>query len=285
MTSQKNILSLLVLGASAVTLAACSSMGYPNIMPSGYTHHHQEYKSATPAPSSRVNAEQRQYMDATQAEQFRDAVYDLLTKVTMRAGMPPKPTYVLSPEPMTVFYTNIDNDLRESMRTIGYAISDTPEGAYVFTYSAQSLVAASAGQPNVELSLNVYNSANPSAQLLTHETGEYFIQGVDTLNIKPTSHAIFSTETKNLNQTSAEPAHPMAQYEVIPMAEEPALMEQDIEETFAPSVEILDTTSYSVEPSQSVTIDSSLLSYEDAPAESAYQPSTSLPRVSKEVLY
>ncbi len=144
---------------------------------------------------SEITIEQRKYMNADQAEQFRDGTYDLLEKLTMRAGMPPKPVYVLTPSPMSNFYANIDNDLRENMRHIGYALSDTPNDAYVFTYDAQYIepaegVVRAEGAPNVELVLRVYNELSQTARLLSTERGQFYIQGADTLNIEPTSYDV-----------------------------------------------------------------------------------------------
>ncbi len=186
-------LSMAVLiGASVLGLSACAN---PNAMPSGYTYHHDRYKSAAPPLPKTITAQQRQYMDATQAEQFRNGTYALLEKLTMRAGMPPKPVYVLSPTPMTNFYANIDNDLRENMRHIGYALSDSPMDAYVFTYDAQEIVLAegterAAGTPNVELTLRVYSSLDENARLLSTEKGQFYIQGAETLDIQPTNYSV-----------------------------------------------------------------------------------------------
>jgi len=191
MISSKKYLTLLTLGTSIIGLNACSSNN-PNAMPSGYTYHHQAYKSASAPASTKVNPGQRQYMNAIQAEQFRDSVYDLLERLTSRAGMPPKPVYILAPDPMTTFYANIDNDLRESMRHIGYALSDLPVGAYVFTYDARVLEKPrgyiSQGEPNVELILKVFDSVAQDARMLSEETGWYYIQGAETLNIRPATY-------------------------------------------------------------------------------------------------
>lgn len=186
MTFKNKNFYVLAFGASLLALTGC---GHPNAMPTGYTYHHDTYKSATPAPSRKVTAEQRQYMDAAQAEQFRSAVYKLLETLTMRAGMPPKPVYVLAPSPMTTFYANIDNDLREGMRHIGYALSDMPTGAYVFAYDAQLLDAPrgqiSTGQPNVQLVLKVFNKIGEDARQLSEESGNFYIQGAELLHIQP----------------------------------------------------------------------------------------------------
>ena len=183
MTFQKNKLSLFALTLSVLSLNACG-FTHPNAMPTGYNYHHENYKSPITETSSKVTVEQRQYMDAAQAEQFRNAVYDLLERLTMRAGMPPKPVFVVAPEPMTTFYANIDNDLRESMRHIGYAISDTPNGSYVFTYEATPLEQTNTNSNNVHLTLRIFDSFSATARQLTEESGAYFIQGADKLNIE-----------------------------------------------------------------------------------------------------
>ncbi len=191
------------MGVSLVGLGACS-INHPNAMPSGYTHHRDVYKSPTPPSTPKITAQQRQYMDGAQAEQFRDAVYDLLTRITNRAGMPPKPIYILAPEPMTTFYANIDNDLREGMRHIGYALSDMPTGAYVFAYDAQVLEkprgTISTGEPNVELVLKIFDSVSEDARMLSEESGWYYIQGAETLKIQPAMYKMLPTRDKIIRQ-------------------------------------------------------------------------------------
>jgi hypothetical protein len=103
----------------------------------------------------------------------------------MRAGMPPKPVYVLSPEPMTSFYTNLDNNLRQSMRHIGYNLSDSPHDAYVFTYDAMPISPISDMANNVQLTLRVFTGVGENAKQLTEETGQFFVQGAEKLSITP----------------------------------------------------------------------------------------------------
>lgn len=180
---------VLVAGASVLSISACT---HPNAMPTGYTYHHDTYKSAPPPLPKEITVEQRNHMDAVQAEQFRDGTYDLLEKLTARAGMPPKPVYVLAPKPMSTFYANIDNDLRENMRHIGYALSDTPVEAYVFTYNAEYIEPAedmtSSDAANVLLTLRVYDGMGEAANLLSTETGSFYIKGAEALDIQPTSY-------------------------------------------------------------------------------------------------
>lgn len=186
MSSKKAQWAIVLTSASLLSLAGCASL-QPVSMPAGYTYHHQEYQAPPAASSARITTQQRYYMTERQATQFRDAVYNILVRVTQRAGIPPKPVYVLQPQNFTTFYGNIDNDLRESMRHLGYAVSDMPLGAYVFTYDAMLLENTDANYPeNVEITLSVYDSLGSTARLLTRERGRYYIDGAEHLNIRPT---------------------------------------------------------------------------------------------------
>ena len=199
MTSFSKFNHILLIGASAVGLSACGIFG-DHAMPSGYTYHHNEYKSPVAKPSKKVTVEQRQFMTAVQAEQFREATYDLLEKLTMRAGMPPKPVYISAPVPMTTFYANVDNDLRESMRHIGYNLADTPQGAYIFTYEAMPLVSTAENPTanNIQLTLRVFDGHYAEARQLTEETGQYFIQGAHLLEMGPANQAFLKPSGKQM---------------------------------------------------------------------------------------
>lgn len=171
----------------ALAVSACS----PNAMPTGYTYHQQQpFKSPDPSKSPLFTKEQRATMGPQQADQFRLAVYELVENLTRRAGMPPKPVYVVRPEKMTAFYALMDNDVRESLRHLGYTLSDTPENSYPISYDAQPILdadgkvpvrASGDTSPNVAITLYVYDGLGETARLLTQETGSYYIQGAETL--------------------------------------------------------------------------------------------------------
>lgn len=181
-------ISLLAVSTCAM-LAACSM---PNSLPRGYVYHQDEYKSPNPPPSSKFTMDQRATMGPEQADQFRMAVYSLVESLTNRAGMPPKPIYVMKPEPMTPFYANMDNDLRESLRHLGYRLSDSPEGAYAFAYNATVIKKpkvegaeppAIDTSPNVHLVIHVLDGVGEEAKLLTKEEGDFYIRGAEELNV------------------------------------------------------------------------------------------------------
>ena len=178
--------------AFLIALAACQN---PSPMPSGYTYHHDLYKSAPPSPPSTeiISRDARRYMSVEQATEFRNAAYALLEKLTMRAGLPPKPVYVVTPAPLTNFYANIDNELRETMRQMGYTLADNPQGAYVMTYDAVKLPDAAPGQPNIALYVRIFNALMPTGRLLTTESGAFFIRGADILTIPRNRYAEMPT--------------------------------------------------------------------------------------------
>jgi hypothetical protein len=302
----------LLLSLSALSVSACGAIG-PHSMPTGYTYHHDTYKSSTPPDSPRITTEQRHYMDATQAAQFRDGVYELVSRLTSRAGMPPKPVYVLSPDPMTTFYANIDNDLREAMRSLGYAISDMPQDAYVFVYDAalinQERSEISSGANNVELTLKVFNKIGRDARLLSTETGRYFIQGAELLHITPSSYDVMPSyytikkQAEGYDLMQDEPRTANAIDDELDMLED-LVLPKTTEPVFVPSSTMpmsnavpkpmatqtrasIDTTNYNTGPSKAMTINSSKVSYADdsfaspTPAISA----TNRARVSRQMNY
>ena len=245
MKNNLSILSVLSLGACTILMGGCAAISHPNAMASGYSYHQETYKSPTPPPSPKVTMAQREYMDANQAEQFRSAVYDLLTRISQRAGMPPKPVYVLTPDHMSSFYANIDNDLRESMRALGYALADNPTGAYVFAYDAQTFERprgyVSKGEANVTLALRVFDSIGRDARLLTEETGAYYIQGAELLNIRPASYHAMPSSRDIIKQ-----AHGFEPASVDPISE-PASV------SYSQSYSAGGTASYTSEPSAMMT--------------------------------
>lgn len=186
---------LFLVAASVLSVAGCSLM---KSVPTGYVYHGDAYKSATPPASTKFTALQRSTMGPEQSAQFRLAVYSLVDSLTTRAGMPPKPVYVLRPEKMTPFYSNFDNDLRESLRHVGYQLSDTPDNAYVVTYSAAVLDVAAAKDtnapvvvsstenntvPNVRMAIHVHDGLGEQGKLLTQETGDFYVRGADVMTI------------------------------------------------------------------------------------------------------
>ncbi|MEM9469130.1 MAG: hypothetical protein AAF988_03115 [Pseudomonadota bacterium] len=195
MTLNSKKLSLSILLAGTV-FCAPSAQAMFDWLPSGYTHHGKIYKSKTPQPSPRVSPEQRDSMNSLQAEQFRSATSELLTRLTSRAGLPPKPSYIDAADPMTAFYANIDNDLREAMRSQGYHLVSSPEGAYIFKYSASILPGyrsydikkAGMGAPNVEITLDVMTNIQGQLKTLTRESGTFYIDGAEKLFVPAAHH-------------------------------------------------------------------------------------------------
>lgn len=178
--SRPNFKPALAVSAFATLLiAGCAQ---PHMFPTGYTYHTQEFKSATPPQSDKFTEEQRKTMTAEQAEQFRQAVYKLVESLTLRAGMPPKPAYILRPEKMSPFYSNIDNNLNESLRHMGYNLASSPAGAYVFTYRVEQLGTAGTN-PNVRIAIQVHDRIGRDSRMLTEESGTFYIAGAEAMSM------------------------------------------------------------------------------------------------------
>lgn len=173
-----------LIALAALTVAACDR---PHAFPSGYTYHGEVYKSANPPESRKFTPAQRATMGPEQADQFRLSIYQLAESLTVRAGLPPKDVFVARPEPMNAFYAQMDNDVRESLRHLGYKLADSPAGAYVITYSAASLVdpknpvPVTDGAPNVRLGIQVFDGMGETATMLTEEAGNFYIRGAEAL--------------------------------------------------------------------------------------------------------
>lgn len=186
MSQNTNRISLALVSTciAALAMTACSG---PNALPHGYTYLNKPYKSANPPESSKFTELQRTTMGPEQAEQFRMAVYKLVDDLTNRAGMPPKAIFVMKPEPMTPFYANLDNDLRESLRHVGYRLSETPDNSYIFTYKATALTKGKAVEgdmsPNMRIVIYIHDKIGEDGKVLTQEAGDFYIQGADKLNV------------------------------------------------------------------------------------------------------
>lgn len=175
----------LISTAAVLALSACSM---PNSIPRGYGYHDEVYKSPNPPASTKFTAAQRATMGPEQAEQFRQSIYSLVENLTSRAGQAPKPMFILKPQPMTSFYANLDNDLRESLRHLNYTLADYPEGSYIMTYEASLLAKdaaqpATPGTPNVHIALRIFDGIGETSKMLTIEEGDFYIQGAEKLNV------------------------------------------------------------------------------------------------------
>lgn len=163
----------------------------PGPMPRGYVHHGETYKSPAPGPTPVYSETQRETLTPTQAKGIRRAVHDVARALTDRAGLAPRPVYVHQADPLPPFYAMIDNDLREVLTHIGYTLASRPDGAYVFQYDAQKIDLPSPmknpprdhNASNVTLTLKIFDGATRDATMLTTQSGSYFIEGAEVMDI------------------------------------------------------------------------------------------------------
>ena len=166
MKSKFYIVGLVVL----IGLAGCKPVYDFNFMPSGYGVEEEE-----PKVDSILTQEQR--------HAWRNAVYEVVSRLTQRAGLPPKPVFVAYSGSQTPFYDNFDNDLREVLLESGYQLSASPDDSYGIIYSVRGLKPKRNKyiKGNVELTLKVYSSQLQHGEFLTEETATFYIDGADGL--------------------------------------------------------------------------------------------------------
>lgn len=164
---------------AAMLVSGCQTLYAPHLFPTGYVYHKEEFKSPTPGQSAQFSKYDRAVLGKEFEQSVRSATYDLLGRLTKRAGLPPYPVYVLPGVPQTGISLMLDNDLREALRKLGYDLSDTQEQSYIMTYKAELLNRANAADPNVELVISVLSATGWDARLLTSEVGQYYIEGAE----------------------------------------------------------------------------------------------------------
>lgn len=225
--------TILSISVSLIGVGLLSACGHPNAMPSGYTHHH-EAKGSVDVSADSVTPVVAPIYKSTSDDMVLSlvdidrAMDDMLRKITARAGVPPKPVFILRPAMPSPFYNAVDSALRTSMRDLGYAISDIETGAYGFAYNARNLSkprgSENDGHPNVELMLQAYNKVGAGARLLSEQSGNYFIQGAQKQNIKPVEHKF----SKTVVIEAIEPASFKQSDIIIEEPEIPVLIEEPI---------------------------------------------------------
>lgn len=179
-----------IVSLAALSLGALAACSPPFQFPTGYVYHDREFKSPVPPSSSEVTRLQRRSMGPVQEAQWRDAAYDILNRLTSRAGLPPRPVHVQQADPLTPFYAAFDNNLREAMRHTGYQIAPYPKDSYVFVYSAAKLDLPQALQdrpakdktPNIRITLRIHDGPERGNRMLTEQIADYYIEGGETFH-------------------------------------------------------------------------------------------------------
>ncbi len=162
-------LRALALFFPVLLLSACN-------MPTGYVYHDQLYK----APVQDSSASGAALISQTQAAQIYRAMSDLTTRLTQRAGLAPRPVYVETPAPATQIQTLMDNDLRDTLRRLGYTLTGDPAQGYVIAHRIKP-VKIENSPLNAEIALDIFDGRSKKETLLTSETGFYRIDSLDKI--------------------------------------------------------------------------------------------------------
>ena len=118
----------LILGLSAIALSlnACKSFMAPTFIPSGYTYHHDEYKSPPAENPWGIGYDYIRESNKAMLDDWRDVASDLTDKLESSASLGASPVFLSSPTLDNAFTISLDHALREEFRARGYTLSSLP---------------------------------------------------------------------------------------------------------------------------------------------------------------
>jgi len=118
----------LLLGISTIALSlnACKSIMDPTFMPSGYTYHHDEYKSPPAGNPWGIGYDYTRESNKAMLDQWRAVASDLTDKLESTASLGASPIFLSSPILDNAFTISLDHALREELRARGYTLSSLP---------------------------------------------------------------------------------------------------------------------------------------------------------------
>jgi len=98
----------------------------PTFIPSGYTYHHDAYKSPPADKPWAIGYEYSRDENAEILNKWRDVAVDLTDKLEGVASLSGTPVFLASPELDNAFTLSLDHALREEFRARGIALVAVP---------------------------------------------------------------------------------------------------------------------------------------------------------------
>jgi len=117
---------ILSLSVSAISLNACKTVMDPTFMPSGYTYHHDEYKSPPADKPWAIGYDYSRDENAKILNKWRDVAADLTDQLQETASLAGTPLFLASPDLDNAFSLSLDHALREEFRARGILLVAVP---------------------------------------------------------------------------------------------------------------------------------------------------------------
>lgn len=120
-------LSLIIgLSTAVIALNACKTLIEPTFIPSGYTYHHDEYKSPGADKPWHIGYDYSRDENAHVLNKWRMVAADLTDKLEESASLGATPVFLASPDIDNAFSLSLDHALREEFRSRGFALVAVP---------------------------------------------------------------------------------------------------------------------------------------------------------------
>jgi len=123
--------SLLVLA-----LTGCKPFWNPTYMPSGYAHHHKEYKSPPGPKAAPIGYEYSAKKNTAMQQQWRAAVSDLVLRAQAHDLLGAGPVFIHTDLNPGAFQSAYDFALREELRAAGVMLAESADQGSQIFYSA-----------------------------------------------------------------------------------------------------------------------------------------------------
>ena len=109
-----------------IGLAACSDPWSPSPWPSGYSYHHNQYKSAPGPEAPELGYDYSETKNAQIVHDLRNVAEDLLDNLEVKFEIPDAPIYVETLPETEAFTQSFDYVIREDLTRRGYTVVSNP---------------------------------------------------------------------------------------------------------------------------------------------------------------
>lgn len=114
------------LSTAIISLNACKTIMDPTFIPSGYTYHHDVYKSPPADKPWSIGYDYSREENVAILNKWRDVASDLTDKLAEDASLVGAPVFLASPDLDNAFSLSLDHALREEFRARGVMLVAIP---------------------------------------------------------------------------------------------------------------------------------------------------------------
>lgn len=122
----RKFINSLGLISAIITLNACKTVMDPTFLPSGYTYHHDTYKSPPADKPWSIGYDYSRAENAAILNKWQNVAADVTDQLVATAPLDTMPVFLASPDIDNAFSLSLDHALREEFRSRGYELVAIP---------------------------------------------------------------------------------------------------------------------------------------------------------------